>query len=106
MGSRADTWPYALPLGGFVMLKSAPMFSCAAGSRIGVVFLISRSMHHSLPTLYSMPVFGLYEPMFQLMPPAMNGQRSVCLPSVMSRRATSSAFGLVLLTVFMFIFRI
>src|SRR2546427_4280710 len=98
IGSRPETWPCALSPCGCVMLKSAPMFNCAAGSRIGVVFLISRSMHHSLPTLYSRPVFGLYEPMFQLMPPAMNGHRFVCLPSVMSRRPTSSPFGLMSFT--------
>src|SRR6266516_727220 len=59
IGSRPDTWPCALSPFGFVMLKFAPMLSCAIGSRIGVVLAISRSMHHSLPTLYSNPVFCL-----------------------------------------------
>src|SRR5213078_1459107 len=105
IGSRADTWPCALSPCGCVMLKSAPILSCAIGSSTGVVFLISRSMHHSLPTLYSSPVFGLYEPMFQLMPPAMNGHRFLCLPSVMSRRPTSSPLALMSLTKLMCLIR-
>jgi hypothetical protein len=66
IGSRARIWPDIGAEPDPCIVKSAPMLSCTTGSVIGSVFLISRSMHHSKPTLYSRPVFGLYEPAFQL----------------------------------------
>src|SRR5205809_2765659 len=59
IGSRPETWPCALSPFGFVMLKFAPMLSCAIGSRIGVVLGSRRSCPHPFPPLWRNPVFGL-----------------------------------------------
>ena len=53
---------------------SPPKKSPAAGSVTGVCFSTVTSSHASIAVLYQSPVFGLYDPEFQLRPPAIHGQ--------------------------------
>src|SRR6058998_3398301 len=58
-GSRASRWPYASPPGGCLATWSQA----------------------SIAVLYQSLVFGLYEPEFQLRPPAIHGQMNFGLPT-------------------------
>src|SRR5205814_9603185 len=54
----------------------------------GVCFSTVTSSHTSIAVLYQRPVLGLYEPEFQLRPPAIQGQMKAGLPSRGDRKST------------------
>src|SRR5262249_36187810 len=79
---------------------SPPKNSPAAGSVCGVCFSTVTSSHASIAVLYQSFVFGLYEPEFQLRPPAIQGQMNFALPTSRGglRPMSSPVFGSMLFT--------
>src|SRR6266403_1545796 len=99
-GSRASRWPYASPPGGCLATWSPPKKRPAAGSVCGVCFSTVTSSHTSIAGLYQSFVLGLYEPEFQLRPPAIHGHMNVALPTSRGalRPTSSPVFGSMLFT--------
>src|SRR5882724_7494485 len=90
IGSRASRCPYASPPGGCLATWSPPKNRPAAGSVTGVCFSTVTSSHTSIAVLYQSLVLGLYEPEFQLRPPAIHGQMKCGLPRRGGFRSISS----------------
>src|SRR4029450_8438906 len=80
-GSRASRGPYASPPGGCFATWSPPKNRPAAGSVTGVCFSTVTSSQTSIAVLYQSLAFGLYEPEFQLRPPAIHGQMNLGFPT-------------------------